>query len=55
MDKKYIGTTLALSHEQTSLLQNVKEDMEKSLYLKLSRASVVERLLNLYIVKMEGK
>tara|TARA_Y100000401_G_C8285737_1_gene205951 strand:- start:764 stop:928 length:165 start_codon:yes stop_codon:yes gene_type:complete len=51
MDKKYIGATLALNQEQASLLQTVKEDMEKNLCVKLSRASIVERLLNLYIKK----
>mgnify|MGYP003141470226 CR=1 FL=1 len=55
MDKKYIGATLALNQEQASLLQTVKEDMEKNLCVKLSRASIVERLLNLYIKKEKKK
>ena len=49
MDKKYIGTSLALSKSQTVILEKVRTEMQKELMVKLSRSNVVQRLLNLYM------
>lgn len=49
MDKKYIGTSLALSKNQTVILEKVRTKMQKELMVKLSRSNVVQRLLNLYM------
>tara|TARA_R110000765_G_scaffold398486_1_gene492875 strand:- start:41 stop:226 length:186 start_codon:yes stop_codon:yes gene_type:complete len=50
MDKKYVGTTIVLSKDQTEILYEAKSKMEEELLLKLSKSAVIQRLLNLYLM-----
>ena len=50
MDKKYVGTTIVLSKDQTEILYEDKSKMEEELLLKLSKSAVIQRLLNLYLM-----
>ena len=50
MDKKYAGTTIVLSKDQTEILYEAKSKMEEELLLKLSKSAVIQRLLNLYLM-----
>ena len=48
-NKRTAVIAVPLSSAQRDLLERVRTDMEKDLLLKLSRASVMERLLKLYL------
>tara|TARA_R110000824_G_scaffold22326_2_gene81894 strand:- start:137 stop:322 length:186 start_codon:yes stop_codon:yes gene_type:complete len=50
MDKKYAGTTIVLSKDQTEILYEAKSKMEEELLLKLSKSAVIQRLLKLYLM-----
>lgn len=55
MQKKYIGTNVAMTHAQKTVLDQVSRKMKAALHIELSRAAVVERLCNLYLAgKLEG-
>ena len=47
-----IVTTVAINSKQLEVLKTVQKYMEQELHIKLSRSSVVERLLNLYLLEI---
>ena len=47
-----IVTTVAINSKQLEVLKTVQKYMEEELHIKLSRSSVVERLLNLYLLEI---
>ena len=47
-----IVTTVAINSKQLEVLKTVQKYMEQELHIKLNRSSVVERLLNLYLLEI---
>ena len=47
-----IVTTVAINSKQLEVLKTVQKYMEQELHIRLSRSSVVERLLNLYLLEI---
>ena len=47
-----IVTTVAINSNQLEVLKTVQKYMEQELHIRLSRSSVVERLLNLYLLEI---
>ena len=52
LEDTHRATTVSINPKQLETLKTVQKYMEQELHIKLSRSSVVERLLNLYLLEI---